>query len=167
MKDFGPSGTFSKPLLHRTYLCDVNNARKRGDTNEPVAGCLQHRISQTEGIKDAAEHAASPVKSNGVTKDLCMLGSNDAEENPVQFEKLKIVPQEKSILPNILISLIDFIKRVVEVLLPIGNMVYVYPAYAIKIRSWMDYFLGGQVVDTILGSNGIFKLVLLLEKVSI
>lgn len=164
MKDFGPNGTFSKPLLHRTYLCDVNNARKRGATNEPVVGCLQHRISQTEGIRDAA---ASPVKSNGVTKDLCMLGSNDAQENPIQFEKLKTVPQEKSILPNILISFIDFIKRVVEVLLPIGNMVYVYPAYAIKIRSWMDYFFGGQVVDTILGSDGIFKLVLLLEKVSI
>lgn len=85
--------------------------------------------------------------------------------NDFQFKKPHVeARQGKSMFLDIIISIIKFVSRIVEVLLPIGNMVFTYPSYAIKVRSWMDYLLGTQVVDNILGSNGVFKLVLLLEE---
>lgn len=98
-----------------------------------------------------------------------MLGSGDSSMNYFQFKKPHVEAKEKqgkSVFLNILMSIIKFMSRIVEVLLPIGNMVFTYPSYAIKVRAWMDYLLGTQVVDTILGSNGVFKLVLLLEEAS-
>lgn len=125
----------------------------------------QQRITQTNNSEAASKYTASLVKNN-VTKDMFLSGSGNAYISSMQLENPERESKKKIIPANILVSFINFMKRVVEVLLPLGNMVYAYPVYAIKVRSWMDYFLGRKVVDSILGSNGVFKLVLLLEKVS-
>ena len=67
---------------------------------------------------------------------------------------------------SILDTTIDIMRGIFEVVLPIVSLVFAYPASAISIRAWMDYLFGTEIVEAALGSEGLYKTLLILENFS-
>lgn len=163
------NGTFPKPLAHppaaSAYHPDKANTPKKEDSYEAASEHAQQRTLQTDDSLNASNHNVVSTGPNDEAKRV----SGSASTNVSAAHPGKYVTRNNKNPTNNynFIYIIKKIKDIVEILLPVVNIVSSYPSYAISVRSWMDYFFGSQTVEHVLGSQGVFKVILLLEKYNI
>lgn len=152
-----PNSTFVKLLMHHppaapSYHTATANTHKKTDPHEVESQHAQRPAVKTEDNWNTSNR--SVVSGSSRTTDVSPSHSD------------KYVKQNNKRSKNIhnFLYIVDVIKNIAEVLLPAINIVYLYPSYAISVRSWLDYLIGSHTVNTLFGSQGVFKTILLLEE---
>ncbi|KAK8374179.1 hypothetical protein O3P69_018915 [Scylla paramamosain] len=131
------------------------------DSNEPLTGHAQQRTL----LNDDSWNASNPTNVSSTSDDAMNgLDNNTFYVNASHSEKYA-TPNSKASRNSydIIDTTIDIIRGIFEVVLPVISLVFAYPACAISVRAWMDYLFGTQIVEAALGTEGLYKTILLLE----
>ncbi|XP_045109433.1 uncharacterized protein LOC123503596 isoform X1 [Portunus trituberculatus] len=139
------------PLSHQSPKANSINQ----DSNEASTRHTQQRTSPSNDSLNMSVPTVSNTSGNKI---------NPVFMNASHTEKYA-TPNSKASRDShaVLDTTIDIIRGIFEVVLPIVSLVFAYPACAINVRAWMDYLFGTQIVEAALGTEGLYKTILLLE----